>query len=61
VTGFVVAGHLFGNLPIVKRYFQLVILAIVFLSILPGIIEYLRHRKSGSLSAKAEESEHEAA
>ncbi len=59
VTGFVVAGFLFGNLPTVKKHFQLVILAIIFLSILPGIIEYIRHRKDPS--APAEESENEPA
>lgn len=38
------AGYLFGNLPIVKENFSLVILAIIIISILPGIIEYMRHR-----------------
>jgi len=28
-----------------KQNFSLVIVAIIFLSILPGIIEFLRHRK----------------
>jgi membrane-associated protein len=37
-------GYAFGNLPIVKKYFQLVVLGIIFLSILPGIIEYWRSR-----------------
>ena len=40
------AGYYFGNLPVVKEHFSLVILAIVFISILPGIIEYVRHRFS---------------
>ncbi|OPY83540.1 MAG: Inner membrane protein YqjA [Syntrophorhabdus sp. PtaU1.Bin153] len=40
------AGHYFGNLPVVKENFSLVIVAIVFISILPGIIEFLRHRLS---------------
>ena len=38
------AGYFFGNLPIVKENFSLVILAIIIISILPGIIEYLRQR-----------------
>jgi membrane-associated protein len=38
------AGYFFGNLPIVKENFSLVILAIIIISILPGIIEYMRHR-----------------
>ena len=38
------SGYLFGNIPIVKNNFSLVILAIVFISILPGLIEYGKHR-----------------
>ncbi len=37
-------GYLFGNLPFVKKNFSLVILAIIFISLLPALIEYLRHR-----------------
>lgn len=39
---FMFAGYLFGNIPIVKRNFTLVIFGIIFVSILPGVIEYLR-------------------
>ena len=39
------AGYLFGNIPIVRRNFSLVILAIIVVSILPGVIEYLRQRR----------------
>ncbi len=45
------AGYFFGNLPIVKSNLTLVILLIVFLSILPGILEYLRHRRSASATS----------
>jgi membrane-associated protein len=41
---FVFAGFYFSNMPVVKDNFTLVILAIIFISILPGIIEFLRHR-----------------
>ena len=41
---FVFGGYLFGNISAVKRNFTLVIMAIIFLSILPGIIEFLRHK-----------------
>ncbi|KAF0119716.1 MAG: Protein dedA [bacterium] len=44
----VFAGYFFGNLPFVKENFSLVILAIVFISILPGVIELLRHRQPGA-------------
>jgi membrane-associated protein len=39
------AGYLFGNVPIVKDNFSLVALGIVFVSVLPMLVEYLRHRK----------------
>ncbi|MBI4621572.1 MAG: DedA family protein [Desulfobacterales bacterium] len=45
----VFAGYFFGNLPFVKKNFSLVILAIVFISILPGLIEFLRHRQRGAV------------
>jgi membrane-associated protein len=38
------AGYYFGNVPMVRENLTLVILAIVLISIMPGIIEYLRHR-----------------
>src|SRR6185295_8375200 len=40
----VFAGYFFGNLEIVKKNFSLVIVAIVLISVLPMLIEYLRHR-----------------
>jgi membrane-associated protein len=48
VLFFVLGGYYFGNLPVVKRNFSLVILSIIILSIMPGVIEYLRHRKERS-------------
>lgn len=44
VVSLAYAGYFFGNIPVIKNNLTLVILAIIFLSILPGIIEYLRHR-----------------
>ena len=41
------AGYFFGNLPFIKNNLTLVILGIIFLSILPGVIEILRNRKAG--------------
>ena len=38
------AGYLFGQVPIVRDNFSLVALGIVFVSILPMLVEYLRHR-----------------
>jgi membrane-associated protein len=39
------AGYFFGNIPIIKRNFSAVILLIVFVSILPAIIEFWRERR----------------
>ncbi len=44
------AGYIFGNVPIVKENFTLVALGIVAVSLLPMVIEYLRHRRSSSPS-----------
>jgi membrane-associated protein len=37
-------GYVFGNVPIVKENFSLVVLGIVAVSLLPMVIEYLRYR-----------------
>lgn len=44
VVSFVYGGYSFGNIPVVKRNFTLVILAIIIISIMPSVMEYLRHR-----------------
>jgi membrane-associated protein len=38
------AGYFFGNIPVIKDNLTLVIITIIILSILPGVVEYLRHR-----------------
>jgi len=42
---FSIADCCFGNLPMAKENFPLVILAIVVLSLMLGIIEFIRHRQ----------------
>ncbi|HXK62732.1 MAG TPA: DedA family protein [Acidobacteriota bacterium] len=44
VTIFLFGGFFFGNLDVVRRNFTLVIFAIIILSVMPGVIEYLRHK-----------------
>jgi len=44
IASFVFGGYFFGNIPMVKRNFTLVIVAIIVLSVMPGVIEFLRHR-----------------
>jgi membrane-associated protein len=45
VVFFVFGGYFFGNIPFVKNNFSLVILAIIFISVMPGVIEFIRARK----------------
>jgi membrane-associated protein len=39
------AGYLFGNLPFVRKNFSVVVLAIIFVSLLPAVWEILQARK----------------
>jgi membrane-associated protein len=40
----VFAGYYFGNLSFVRNNFSLVILAIIIISIIPGVIEIVKHK-----------------
>ncbi|MFZ1326640.1 MAG: DedA family protein [Candidatus Contendobacter sp.] len=51
---FLYGGYFFGNLPFVKQNFSVVILAIIVLSLLPGVIEYWRHRRAASGAPQTE-------
>ncbi len=42
------AGYFFGNIPVIKENLTLVIVVIIILSIMPGVVEYLRHRNRAS-------------
>ena len=55
VSSFILTGFFFGNMPIVKRNFHIVIFAIIFVSLLPTVIEVLRARASkGNAPSSAE-------
>lgn len=41
---FILAGHFFGNLPVVKRNFHIIIFAVIGLSMLPMIIPWIKSR-----------------
>ncbi len=45
VVLFIFGGYFFGNLPVVKRNFTLVIFAIIILSIMPAVIEVIREKR----------------
>jgi membrane-associated protein len=46
ISSFVLAGYFFGNIPFVKKHFTIAILAIILISMMPGIVEFLKHRKA---------------
>jgi membrane-associated protein len=50
VVIFVLGGYFFGNIPVVKENFSLVILAIILISVVPIFVEFLRHRRAGRRS-----------
>jgi membrane-associated protein len=52
VGSFIYAGYYFGNMPVVKQNLTLVIIAIILLSISPGIVEYVRHRRNAAISGR---------
>lgn len=43
---FIYIGYFFGNIPIVQKNFSLAIVVIVLISILPGVIAFLKERSS---------------
>ena len=40
------AGYAFGNVPVIKQNFSLVALGIVFVSVLPIVVEVIKHRRT---------------
>lgn len=45
VTVVVLAGYFFGSTNFVKNNFSLMILVVIFVSLLPGLYEYIRHKR----------------
>ncbi|ALI99441.1 DedA family protein [Rufibacter tibetensis] len=46
VVGFVAAGFIFGNIPLVKKNFTLVIFGIILISVIPPIYELVKQKMS---------------
>ena len=51
VSLFCGAGYLFGNIPAVKSKFHIVIIAIIFISLIPAVVEAIRARSNGPTAA----------
>ena len=48
VAIFTFGGYFFGNIPFVKKNFSIVIIAIILISLVPAVLEVLKHRKKKS-------------
>ncbi len=46
VFTFILAGYFFGNLPMVKRNFHIVIFGVIFVSILPMLVPWIKSKMS---------------
>lgn len=44
VFTFILAGYFFGNLPVVKRNFHIVIFGVIFVSILPMLVPWVKSK-----------------
>jgi membrane-associated protein len=53
VALFTFAGYFFGNIPFVRHNFELVIVAIVVISVLPMAVEWFRARRKPKGSSAA--------
>ena len=53
VLSFLLGGYWFGQLPAIKRNFHVVIVAIIVISILPMVFEYLRARRAAPAEGQA--------
>jgi membrane-associated protein len=50
---FIFGGYFFGNLPIIKENFSLVIIAIIILSVLPAVFEFFQNRRKQPVGDQA--------
>lgn len=49
---FILAGHFFGNLPVVKRNFHIVIFGVIFVSIIPMLVPWIKSKMGKRSSAR---------
>lgn len=45
ILTFTLGGYFFGNIPIVKEYLTAIVFGIIFISLLPVIIQVIKHKK----------------
>lgn len=51
VAFFTYGGYFFGNLKLVKENFSFVVLAIILISVMPGVVEYFKSRRQSPAKA----------
>ncbi|MEK7534651.1 MAG: DedA family protein [Patescibacteria group bacterium] len=55
VTSLIFAGYFFGGLPFIKENFEYAVIGIVFVSLVPVLIEYIKYKYSSKAKRKHEE------
>lgn len=53
VASFVLAGYFFAELPFVKKNFKLIILAIIVISLIPPVVEFMKARRESKKQSPA--------
>ena len=48
IGSLMLAGYFFGNIPVIKNNLTLMIVGIIFISFIPAILEYIRHRRAAN-------------
>lgn len=54
ITSMMLGGYFFGNIPVVKENFGLVVIAIIILSVMPAVVEGMRGWSASRRQAAAE-------
>lgn len=44
---FLWGGYFFGNLPFIEEHFSFVLIAIIIISVIPGIVAFIREKRNG--------------
>ncbi len=53
VFTFTLLGYFFGNIPFVKQNFELVIIVIILISVVPMFVEWWKHRREAAAQTKS--------